>query len=126
MVYIQKFRETILKIADCVICSSDEQLQFLRTNFRIHPIVVLIDYFECDFPTLFNDHKLRDERQLGSRIFWEGQAENLTNFKVINDAEFFRCSITLVTDSQFKKHGLSRRTAKLCDDMFQDFRLVIE
>jgi len=112
--------QKIIEVADVVVCSSEVQKTYLEQNTKVKNIHVLTDFFENDFPSLFN-RKFKPPSTRSQHLIWEGQAENLKNFTSITDREFFKLKISLITDLKYRD-GLFKRSSKnFCDRLFNDF-----
>ncbi|MDC3335998.1 hypothetical protein OAV71_05770 [Opitutales bacterium] len=122
----KSFKNSIIRIirnSDAVVCSSQQQKIYIKSKVNYHNTTVLTDFFEFDFPFLFRkENNLKIENK--NALFWEGQAENLINFKSINKTIFEKESMNLVTDLSYRD-GLFRRSTKLyCDRIFKNYNLL--
>ena len=122
----KNFKNSIIRIirnSDAVICSSHQQELYIKSKINYYNTTVLTDFFEFDFPFLFRrECDLKAENK--NALFWEGQAENLINFKSINKMIFEKESMNLVTDLSYRD-GLFRRSTKLyCDRIFKNYNLL--
>lgn len=118
-----KLLKSILTLADIVICSSKDQEFYIRSELNIHSCFVLTDFFETDFPSLFkNNNQITD--RLFNRLLWEGQSENLQNFKSVNDKRLFKQKFSLVTDEKYKVKGINRSSINYCKNLFCEFNLI--
>jgi len=92
------------KNVDAIICSSVEQAKVIRKyNSEVHVILDSHDEF-ADLP--FDYDKLEISTDLEYRLFWEGQAATLGNFKGINSVllkvlQKNPFNLELVTDEEY-------------------------
>lgn len=123
---LKSFKTNIIKIirnSDAVVCSSQQQELYIKSKLNYHSTTILTDFFEFDFPFLFHRESKKKIKKNFS-LFWEGQAENLINFKSINSTILEKENINLVTDLSYRD-GIFRRSTRLyCDKTFKNYKLL--
>lgn len=118
----KRLLEEIINRANLVICSSSDQHRYLGKNLNPKQVVVLTDFFEYDFPMLFNG-TAELPKFTNSALFWEGQAENLANFDAIKCADAFKDEYYIVTDETFRTNFTRKKTQNICKNLFENYKL---